>query len=126
MKQLLFAIFLLILLLAVGVATMLGVRWVQAPISAQLEQAAQAGFSEDWSEAEKLCSAAQARWETYRDALAAFTDHRPMEEIDGLFGELESYKNAKDPVLFSSLCRRLSLLTQAIGEAQALSWWSLL
>lgn len=126
MKQLWLGILLLTVLLAAGLFSAFCVRWVQEPISLQLEQAAQAGFSENWEDAEKLSTAAQARWETYRNALASITDHRPMEEIDSLFGELESYQKAKDPVQFSSLCQRLSLLTKAVGEAHSLSWWNLL
>lgn len=126
MKQLWLSVLLLTVLLAAGLFSAFCVRWVQEPISSQLEQAAQAGFLENWEEAERLFHAAQARWETYRNALASITDHRPMEEIDSLFGELESYQKARDPVEFSSLCQRLSLLTRAVGEAHSLSWWNLL
>lgn len=126
MKQLWPGLLLLTLLLVAGIFSSLGVRWVQAPISSQLEQAAQAGFSQDWDQVEALSAAAQARWEAYRSALASIADHGPMEEIDGLFGELNIYKRAKDPVLFSSLCSRLSLLTRQIGESYALNWQNLL
>ena len=126
MKQLWLSILLLTVLLAAGIFSSLGARWVQAPVADQLDHAAQAGFSENWELAEDLFRKAQTRWETYRNALATITDHGPMEEIDSLFGQLEFYRQAKDPVLFSSLCKRLSLLTEAIAESLSFSWWNLL
>ena len=126
MKQLAFGILLLAALLLGGIVSSCGIRWVQAPITAQLQQAAEAGLGEDWEQADALCDAAKTRWETYRHALAAVIDHGPMEEIDSLFGEMDVLRQAKDRVLFSSLCRRVSLLTQAIGESLSLNWWNLL
>ena len=126
MKQIWFGALLLIALLLAGIVSSLGIRWVQDPIASQLEQAAQAGFCENWDRADTLCAAAHTRWETYRNALATVADHEPMEEIDSLFGELELYRRARDPVLFSGLCQRLCLLTRAVGEAHSLSWWNLL
>lgn len=126
MKQLWVSIFLLAALLAGGLLTSWGARQVQEPIALQLEQASQAGFREDWEQAEALCAAARTRWETYRNALAAIADHGPMEEIDSLFGELEVYRQAKDPALFSGLCTRLSMKARSIWESLSLSWWNLL
>jgi hypothetical protein len=126
MKQLWFGALLLIVLLLAGFASSVGIRWVQDPISSQLEQAAAAGFSEDWEQAEALFAAAQARWKTYRTLLSSISDHAPMDKIDGLFEELEIYKQARYPVLFSALCKQLSLLTRTIGEAHRLNWWNLL
>ena len=126
MKHLVFSISLLLALLALGIFTSLGVQWVQEPIADQLEQAANAGFAENWEMAGSLFEKAQDRWETYRNALATIADHGPMEEIDSLFDELEFYRQAKDPALFSSLCNRLSQLAEAIGESLSFSWWNLL
>lgn len=126
MKQVWIAVFFLAVLLLGGIVSCVGVRWVQEPIAQQLEQAAQAGFSENWELAEDLLEKAQTRWHAYRHALATISDHGPMEEIDSLFGELEFYRLAKDPTLFSGLCKRLSLLCRAISESLSISWWNLL
>lgn len=117
---------LLTLLLAAGIASSIGVRQMQSPITQQLEQATQAGTQADWEQADALFSAALARWEKYREALAAFIDHGPMEEIDSLFEELKIYIGARDSLRFSALCSRLCQLTQAIGDSHLLSWWNLL
>ena len=126
MKPFTFPLLLLTVLLVGGIVSSYGVQWVQEPITQGLTQAAEAGFLENWDRAEALCDAARQRWEAYRHALAAVIDHEPMEEIDSLFGEMEVLRQAKDTVLFSSLCRRLSRLTDAIGDALSLSWWNLL
>ena len=126
MKQFWIGILFLAVLLVGGIVSCAGVRWVQEPIADQLTQAAQAGFSENWELAEDLLEKAKTRWETYRNALATISDHGPMEEIDSLFGELEIYRLAQNPTLFSGLCSRLSLLCRAIAESLSLSWWNLL
>ena len=126
MKQLLFGIGLLLLLLVGGLLSSFGVRWVQAPIASQLEEAAEAGFLENWAEAEARFAAARSRWKRYNSVLASIADHGPMEEIDCLFGELEFYIRSRDPVLFAGLCSRLSQLAQALGETHLLRWWNLL
>ena len=126
MKHLWFGSLLLCFLLALGAMVSYGVQQVQAPLTDQLEQAAEAGFSEDWVSADGFLTAARDQWEKYRTFLAAVVDHKPMEEIDSLFGELEFYQKARDSTLFSGVCQRLGQLTQAIGEAYRLSWWNLL
>lgn len=126
MKHLWFGALLLGCLLVAGAFSSYGVQQVQEPLTEQLEQAAQAGFSEDWILAEKLFSAARARWEKFHNSLAAIVDHEPMEQIDGLFEELEIYKEARNATLFSGVCLRLSQMTQTIGEANRLNWWNLL
>ena len=126
MKHLWIGVSLLICLLVAGGISSYGVQQAQKPLTEQLEQAADMGFQEDWAQAQKHFAAAQTRWEKYRKFLAAFVDHEPMEEIDSFFGQTELYIQAKDPVLFAGVCRRLSQLTEAIGEAHRLSWWNLL
>ena len=126
MKHLWIGISLLLCLLVAGFFSSYGVQQVQKPLTAQLEQAAEASFREDWDRAEELFAAARTRWEQYRKFLAAFVEHEPMEQIDSLFRELALYQKAKDFVLFAGVCRRLSQLTEAIGEAHRLSWWNLL
>ena len=126
MKQFAFPILLLSALLIGGIVSSSWVRWVQAPISDHLEQAAEAGFQENWEQAEIFCDAARQRWEAYRHTLATVMDHRPMEEIDSLFGEMDFYRQAKDSALFSGICQRLSRMTQAMADTLSFSWWNLL
>ena len=126
MKHLWIGALLLCCLLVLGAVVSYGVQQVQKPLTAQLEQAAEAGFGEDWTNAEGFLTAARDQWEKYRNFLAAVVDHKPMEEIDSLFGEVEVYQKIKDSTLFAGTCQKLGQLTQAIGEAYRLSWWNLL
>lgn len=126
MKHLWIGVWLLAGLLVAGGVSSYGVQQAQEAVTAQLEQAAEAGLREEWDQAERFFAAAQARWEKYRKFLAAFVEHGPMEEVDSLFGELEQYQKGENALLFAGTCRRLSQMTQAIGEAHRLSWWNLL
>lgn len=126
MKHLWFGALLLGCLLASGAVSSYGVQQTQSRIVSQLEQAAEAGFSENWEQAEKFLTAAQGQWEKCRHFLAAFLDHDPMDEIDSLFGELKIYQKAKDSTLFAGLCQRLNQLAQAIRDSHKLNWWNLL
>lgn len=126
MKHLWIGATLLVCLLVAGGFSSYGVQQAQNPLTSQLKQAAEAGLREDWEQAEAFFVSAQTRWEKYRRFLAAFVDHKPMEEIDSLFGELEIYQKAKDPTHFAGVCSRLSQLAQAIRDAHRLSWWNLL
>ena len=126
MKHLWIGALLLCCLLVLGAVVSYGVQQVQKPLTAQLEQAAMAGFEGDWSGAEDSLNAARDRWEKYRKFLAAVVDHKPMEEIDSLFGELEFYQKARNSTLFAGTCQKLGQLTQSIGESYRLNWWNLL
>lgn len=126
MKHLWIGALLLGCLLVTGAFSSYGVQTVQNRIITQLDQAAEAGFSENWEQADEFLAAAQGQWEKYREFLATMVDHEPMEQIDSLFGELEIYQKAKDPTLFTGLCQRLNQLAQAIRDAHKLSWWNLL
>lgn len=109
-------------LLALGIFVTVGAHRICAPISEQLEQAAQAASAE---EALPLCRAARRRWETYRRMTAAVTDHEPMEEIDALYEELKVYAQWGDQKRFAQCCARLASQTRAIAEAQAVNWWNI-
>lgn len=122
MRRVWLGIGLLVGLLAFGVFVTVGIHRICAPISEQLEQAAQAASAE---EALPLCQAARRRWETYRQLTAAVTDHEPMEEIDALYEELEAYAQWGDQKRFAQCCARLASQTRAIAEAQAVNWWNI-
>ena len=116
----------LLVLLAAGI-------WITAisgsthdAISALLEDAADASTTGEWEEAALLFYQAQQQWQRSRAGTAAITDHAPMEEIDRFFTQAEVYLRQHYQTDFSAFCKALSVLTKAVGEAQDLSWWSLL
>jgi len=126
MKRFWLGAVLLTLLLAGGFWLTFGADCICAPASQALERAAEAVQQGHWAQAEKHAQAAREQWEENRDLLATFTDHEPMEEIEALFGALDIFLRQRDTVRFADCCARLTALTEAIAEAQAVSWWNVL
>ena len=117
---------LLTALLIVGFASSWAMVRFSEPIGENMARAGEAALRGDWAEAEALAGWSRDRWEKYRDFCAAFGDHEPMENIDGLFAQLEIYRQSRDGQNFAALCAQLSQDTEAIGEAHSLTWWNLL
>ena len=117
---------LLLLLLVGGLLLTEAAERIQQPITAFLEEAAEAGISEDWTTAQQKTNQARQRWIAYRAVSASFCDHEPLEEVDSEFARLDAFLRQRDPAEFAAVCAGLSRLTEAIAESQAVTWWSLL
>lgn len=116
MKRFWLGLGVLVVLLAFGCGITAAMHGVCRPLWQQLEQAAEHPESTG-------ADSARAGWKQARHFIAAFTDHEPMEEIDALFEELETYQS--DPTLYARCCARLSACIRAIAEAQAVNWWNI-
>ena len=95
-------------------------------VSRQLKTAGELVFRGDWTGGIAQANAANARWHRSWHPMAAIADHRPMEEIDRVFAELEVYGAARDRTEYCAACARLSQMTRAFAEQGGLNWWSLL
>jgi hypothetical protein len=126
MKRIFLGLALLLALL--GIAAVITVRMdrVYEPITNALRQAAEAAEADDWKKAAFLADQAKTRWEEQRRFTATVADHSPMDEIDGLFAELEIYLRQQEMPHFAATCRHLSMLTEAMGDNHALNLWNLL
>ena len=69
---------------------------------------------------------AQEKWQQQWHGVAAAADHAPMDEIDGLFAQMQIYGKAGAAIDAAACCARLSKLVAAVGEAHSLNWWNLL
>lgn len=99
---------------------------IYTPLENTLLEAADAALLEDWRTAEALCLRARDHWERYKRVTAILADHSPMDDIDGLFGELEIYLQQQEMPHFAATCHHLARLSQAMGENHALNWWNFL
>ncbi len=126
MKRLWIGIVILALLLAGGYLIRTALISIHTPIALDLEQAAEAALREDWATALRLARVATDRWNRYHRFTAAFADHNPMDELDGLFAQLPVYAQQRENPHFSATCKQLSFLATAIAESHRLSWWNLL
>ena len=116
----------LALLLAAGLGVQWAVAALQAPITGELTQAAQAGARGDWDTARLHQETAQRGWRKAWRLTAAFADHQPMEDADGLFARLAVYAAGEEEAEFAACCRELARRVQAISDAHRLTWWNLL
>lgn len=126
MKRLLLGTVLLALLLAGGVQICRTMADIHDPIAAYLQRASAAALAEDWSGAQTLLEEAAHRWDQFHQITAAFADHTPMDEVDGLFRQLQVYARTHENPHFSAICDRLQECIRAIRESHRLSWWNLL
>lgn len=126
MNRLWFGVLLLVVLLGLGIASAVILDHVQQPVVRSLEQAAEQVLSTDPEAGVRLAERAREHWDKNWNGIAAVALHGPMEEIDSLFAMLPVYAQSKLWSSFAACCARLSKLVDAVGEAQGLSWWSLL
>ena len=117
-------------ILALLMAAGLGVQWavaaLQAPITGELTQAAQAAAWDDWDTALLHQETAQRGWGRVWRLTAAFADHQPMEDVDSLFARLPVYAAEEETGEFSACCRELARRVRAMYEAHSLTWWNLM
>ena len=126
MKRLWIGVAVLIVLLCIGISTTVFATHTHGDISQILQQASESALRGNWQEAKTLSLAAKERWETCRRLTASIADHEPMEQIDDLFAQMELYVWTRQQIPLAACCASLSVLTEAMAEAHAVNWWSLL
>ena len=119
-------IFILVGFLVFGFWISCSMDQIHLTVSGQLEDAAQLALSQQPEDAYRLAMDAKALWEKNWNGSACVADHGPMDEIDGLFSQLEGYYRAAQPGDFAVCCSRLSMLVEAMSEAHSITWWNLL
>ncbi len=126
MKRFWIGIAILAILLGIGIGISTGMHRIHAPIAADLEKASTYALADNWQEAQRLVRSATSRWEKYYRFTAAFADHNPMDDMDGLFAELEVYAKEQEMPHFSSTCAYLGRLATAMAESHLIQWWNFL
>lgn len=126
MKRFWIGFLILSILLCGGSAVTICMVKTHQPIADDLQQSAQAALDGNWEQAARLAGQAQTRWEKYHTFTAAFADHSPMDELDGLFAELEIFYVQREQTHFAAVCAHLAQLAQAMADSHAPSWWNLL
>ena len=86
------------------------------------EEAARTGTRE---EALELTRKAERLWKKGWHRVAVIADHTAMDEIDGLFAQMEHYAR-EGSGLFGAGCARVRELVSAISDGHRLTWWNLL
>ena len=126
MKRIWIGIILLTVLLGAGFWTSNFMDRTHNPIAQDIRRAGNFALEERWSTAQACSKRGQARWEKKRPVTAAIADHEPMEEIDALFAQLDTYAKTEDEVAYSALCAHLASLLEAVSQSHSLTWWNLM
>ena len=116
----------LLALLVCGILLSATMDRKHSPVAEDLTDASRLAMEGNWELAAEKAAAAKEKWEKTWHFSAAFADHEPMEEIDGLFARVEVYADARETALFAAVCADLSRRLEAMGEAHAPAWWNLL
>ena len=117
---------LLAVFLTLGIGVTVAMEDIHEPMAELLEEAAEEALEGDMREASALADQAQRRWERFRKGTASVADHAPMDEIEGLFAQVQTFARAGRAEDFAAGCARLSSLVRAMSEAHGLGWWNLL
>ena len=111
---------LLCLCLAIG----WGMRYTHTQTMGLLEQAAQLALDEQKTAAFDLGHQAHMHWEKTRNLTAVVADHSPMDEIETLFAEMETYAQAEELPHFAACCSQLRAQLQSMYEAHLGTLWN--
>lgn len=126
MKRTVFGAGLLLVLLAICLLTQSCMEAIHEPTVKLLEKAGQFAMADNWEEAETAFDQAQNQWQKNRKLTASVADHAPMEDVEGLFAQLEIFAARRETTHFAALCRELAGRVEAMADAHASAWWNLL
>lgn len=97
-----------------------------SPTAKLVEKAGQLALAEDWEGAETAFRQAAQRWQDCRSLTASLADHTPMEDVEGLFAQLEIFAEQQETTQFAALCRELAGRVEAMADAHVMSLWNVL
>lgn len=126
MKRITLGCVILLLTLGLSIAAGVVMHHIHMPIAASLAEAAQDADSGDWTSARLHAAQAREKWERARHFMAALADHSSMEELDGLFAELEEFAAQEETSDFSAACMHLVRLSDSMRQNHSLLWWNIL
>lgn len=126
MKRLWIGVGFLAVLLLLGSLITWGFQRIHDPLAQTLEAAAQAAMEENWLQATVLAQQAESDWRSTRDLVATVIDHTSLEQMEAQFAQLSVHRQGKNRDAFAAMCVSLAAQVRAIGDTQAIHWWSVL
>lgn len=121
MKRIWFGAALLAVLLILGFGSSALMERSHLTQAEELNHAAALALSGNWTDAGLAYSGARDHWNQRRSIIAGLCDHGPMDQIEGLFAQLEVYALSQDTVSFSSSCVYLARQLEALGKSHSLN-----
>lgn len=116
------------ILVAVLAFGLLGGVWMDKtnrPVVGYLEAAETAAGAGDTGQALALARQAEDLWKRQWRQVAVVADHTSMDNIDGLFAQMEHYAR-EDTAFFGASCAQVRELVMAISDGHRFTWWNVL
>lgn len=126
MSRFLIGLAVLALLLAAAVLAGALTEDTVEPMALLLNDAAEAALQGRWTPARDCFREARSRWLRRRQALAALSDHAPLEQADSLFHQLGLCLLIRDETTFSLLSVQLSETLRTLRDLHRPSWENIL
>lgn len=120
MKKLYLGCGLLLAMLALGVTFSILMPRLHDPVAQDLKAAAEQALLEDWEAADAAFLRAKDQWEKYKDLTAMVCDHKPQEEMQALFAQVEVYCRTRDSQ-FAAACRQLAEMAEGMSDLHSIS-----
>ena len=120
MKRLWLGISLLVLFFILSLFVGVTMDNTHLEIAEKLQNAADLVLEENYSLGQTQAESAKRQWESCWGPTAAVADHAPMDEIDGLFAQLEAFEKPEDAAHYAATCLQLAKLVKAMAEAHRL------
>lgn len=99
---------------------------VVEPVTQSLEEAITQAGNDQMEQAASSIQKAKAVWQAHRGMFASLSNHSPMDDIDELMAEAESYGLTGCKDAFLAGCAKLKKLLDSISQDHRLTWWNFL
>lgn len=126
MNRCILGVLILAIFLMLGLWIAWGMDQMHLDVADNLSLASRQVISGQWEEGIALAKQAKTDWDRNWEKTACVADHAPMDEIDGLFAQLQAFETPEEAVHYSATCAQLSRLVEAVADAHRLNWWNLL
>jgi hypothetical protein len=125
MNRIRVGIAILLVMLGLCLAVTGAMQKVYPVMASLLEDAALYAEAGNFPDAQEFARQASLLWDRCHRFTAALADHAPMDDMDSLFAELETYGKLEELPHFAALCRNLSRLARSMGENHGMLWWNI-
>ena len=126
MNRFLIGLGVLALLLAAAVLAGVFTDDAVEPMALLLDNAGEEALQGRWSPARDCFREARSQWLRRRRALAALSDHAPLEQADSLFHQLGLCLLIRDETTFSLLSAQLSETLRTLRDLHSPTWETIL
>lgn len=125
-KRFFLGVAILLVFLVLGFLTMAWMDRANMAIAEDLKNAVALVESGDFLQGSQIAQRAKESWKASWKKIAFLADHNPMDEIDGLFSQMEVYAKTGQQTDFGACCARIGELVEAVADAHRLTWWNFL